>query len=69
MNILISIQQPVRAWQIPAACVDTLRDHRIHDLNLPGVIGFIIRPIPQDLDTGILRGLVHAGADGDKKQV
>src|SRR5262245_4519856 len=25
MNILISIQQPVRAWQIPEYCVDTLR--------------------------------------------
>jgi phosphoglycerate dehydrogenase-like enzyme len=25
MNILISLQQPVRAWQIPAYCVDTLR--------------------------------------------
>jgi phosphoglycerate dehydrogenase-like enzyme len=25
MNVLISIQQPVRAWQIPEAAVDTLR--------------------------------------------
>jgi phosphoglycerate dehydrogenase-like enzyme len=25
MNILVSIQQPVRAWQIPAECVATLR--------------------------------------------
>jgi D-2-hydroxyacid dehydrogenase (NADP+) len=25
MNVLISIQQPVRAWQIPAECVETLR--------------------------------------------
>ena len=26
MKVLVSIQQPVRAWQIPAECVDTLRD-------------------------------------------
>ena len=26
MNVLVSIQQPVRAWQIPAECVDALRD-------------------------------------------
>ena len=25
MKVLISIQQPVRAWQIPAECVDMLR--------------------------------------------
>jgi phosphoglycerate dehydrogenase-like enzyme len=32
VNILISIQQPVRAWQIPAASVETLRE-RFPDLN------------------------------------
>src|SRR5262245_10939484 len=25
MNVLISIQQPVQAWQIPESCVETLR--------------------------------------------
>src|SRR5688572_3082722 len=30
MNVLISIQQPVRAWQIPQEAVDTLRERFPH---------------------------------------
>ncbi len=46
-----------------------LRDHRVNDLNLAGVVGFFFRSIPQCPDVEFLCGGIDAGVDGDKEKV
>ena len=45
------------------------RYHGIHNLDLPVVVGFIVRPIPQDAHVQIVRRLLDAGVYRNKEQM
>ena len=46
-----------------------LRDHRVDDLNLAGVIGFFFRPVPQRPDVEFLCRGINASVNGDEEKV
>jgi hypothetical protein len=50
-------------------CIDMTGDHRIDNLNLPGVVCFFAGSIPEDGGREVAGGFVYTGVNGLKEQV